>query len=343
MTGRSPRPRSAREQDPELAEISSKIKWLMFFRVVMISVLLGTTMVFNLEELAKLQDPLQLYIIVLILFVYVLTLLYALLLPHLRRLRLFAHVQLTTDVLLSAALVWVTGGTASAFTFIFSLAIVNGATILYRTGALVTATTSAFAFVGLALLEGFTGVGRPPGWSGQLAEEAGGRNLYFLCYVHVASFYLIAVLSSYLSEMLRKADRRIRAQAEDIERMRALNEQIVGSITSGMMISTAGRISFFNRSAERITGLNGAEVLGRPVHELFDGLLLPGGSPPDEAADEPRTEQRTPTPPPVRTRTEDRWQLEFRRPDGESILLGYRVGPLQGQKGQGDGLILFED
>ena len=335
-----PQPRYA--QDPALAEIGSKIQWLMLFRVVMISVLLGATMLFDLDEMVKPSDPLQRFTLGLIIAVYVLTVLYALILPRIRRhLALFAHLQLFGDVLLFAALVWGTGGTESVFSFIFSLTIINGSIILYRTGALVTATTSSLAFLGLALLEGSGLAGRAPGWTAR--PDGDGGNLYFLTYIHIASFYLIAVLSSYLAELLRKADRRIRVQAEDIERIRALNAQIVGSIANGMMTVADGRILFFNRSAERISGWKAADVLGRPLAEILPGLELSPQVSLLGASDD--GEERSKTPPPVRTRTGDRPPLSFTRPDGETILLGYRCFPLkEPQEGQGKGwLILFED
>jgi len=332
---------------PDSAELLAKLQWLMFFRLLMISVLLGATVLFNFDELASLTDPLQFFFLGLVVVVYLCTLLYALLLRVVKNYRLFAHVQLFGDVLLAAALTWGTGGSDSLFAFMFSLTIINGATILYRKGALITATSSALVFILLLVLESAVRSGRISFWSTLEPVAAGERSLFFTGYIHVATFYLVAILASYLAELLRRADRRILAQAADLERERSLHAKIVGSIASGLVSLHQGRITFLNRAALRILGRPEAELLGQPATAVFSGLLLPAGTE-SPAAPVPAPPPETPSPSPevLRTRTEERTELTYRRPDGETIRLGYRLGALEPGPGEPPGderYLLFDD
>ena len=77
----------------------SKIQWLMFFRAVVVTLLLGATAVVQLRESQFFQHVSPLYFYALIGFTYALTLIYALLLRHIKRLKVFAYVQILGDVL----------------------------------------------------------------------------------------------------------------------------------------------------------------------------------------------------------------------------------------------------
>ncbi|MDQ3265794.1 MAG: PAS domain-containing sensor histidine kinase, partial [Myxococcota bacterium] len=81
--------------------------------------------------------------------VYVLTLLYAVFLRQQIFGTWLGYLQVVGDIVLASALVLLTGGPDSPFTFVYSLAVVNGAILLSGRGAFFAATLSTFAFVAL--------------------------------------------------------------------------------------------------------------------------------------------------------------------------------------------------
>ena len=111
----------------------SKIQWLMFFRAAVVTLLLGATAIVQLRESQFFQHVPPLYFYALIGFTYALTLIYALLLRHIKRLRAFAYVQILGDVFFITFLIYLTGGIASIFSWVYILSIFSAGTILYRT------------------------------------------------------------------------------------------------------------------------------------------------------------------------------------------------------------------
>lgn len=201
-----------------------------------------------------------------------------------RQLTVHAYAQITGDTLFAAILVILTGGTASVFTFLFSLWIVLAAGILYRRGAMVVATISATLLVILGLFEMRAvgagsllsrllqqGVVVSPSDEFELAANYGATAYNVL--VNLVAFYMIAYLSGYLADHLRRADREILENRVSLEDLRALHENIVSSIQSGLITVNLNRqITFFNGVAEEITGYTARSVLYRDITRYFTDL-----------------------------------------------------------------------
>jgi two-component system sensor histidine kinase PilS (NtrC family) len=310
----STRPRAALA-----GETIGKIQWLMFFRVVMITVLLGSTLIVNLDDTSLITDPDTLALLGLIVGTYLLTIVYAVLLRRVRRLDIFTYAQLFGDVATVLALVSLTGGTESVFLFMFSLTVLNASILLYRRGALVLATVCAVMLVFVVGRE-LMGVG--PGH--HPATGAAARGLVLTGMANVLAMFLVALLAGYLSEQLRDTDQRLRFAREDIEQLRALNEHIITSIQSGLVSFTLdGRVIFCNPAAERIIGLDAEQVLYRRVTEVFPALA-------SVAAGEARPAER--------------WEGLYTRPDGSQRILGFSLSPLVDSDGvQRGSILIFQD
>ncbi len=305
---------------PAVPEIVSKIQWLMFFRVIMVTVLLGSTLVVNVKDTDLLSDPGTLTVLGLIVGTYLLTIAYALLLPRLKQLRPFAYVQLVGDLLTSFVLILLTGGVESVFTFMFALTVMNGAILLFRRGAITMALLSA-VLVGLIVVRDWShmpGIGASPSAS---------RGLVLWAMTNVSAVLLVALLAGYLSDQLRFAGQRIQSQSEDLEQLRTLNQHIITSLQSGLVSHTLdGRVIFFNQAAERITGLRADEVLYRDVRTIF-----------------PRLEPDAPSGGAAPTGL-NRWEETFETPDGQVRILGMSRSPLLDSGGASRGaVVVFQD
>ncbi|KFE59554.1 two-component system sensor histidine kinase NtrB [Hyalangium minutum] len=294
---------------PGEAELRVRLTWLSIFRTIATSLLLA---VFALRLLASSgtrdlsrEDSLVFLGIGL---VYVLTLIYGLWLRKGRVGRTAAVVQVAGDILIASGLVSVTGGGDSPVSFTYSLAVIAASILLSQRGAFVTAAACSGAYgaiVGQHLLE-----------LGNHAPTAMVVRLGFTFASNVLAYFLIAALAGYLSRQLLATGGRLSASQADLKRLATLHEQILDSTPSGLLTCEAdGSITFINRAALSILGMEGTAVQSRLVQELLPGL--------PEMERVPRSELKVDT------------------PRGHRIL-GLTLAPLEGT-GRAARLIVFQD
>jgi len=95
-----------------------KIKWLMLFRVVLVTILLGSALILQI----KLQKTRPLELLYLLIIVsYVFTVVTVNFLQRVSNLRLYAYLQIVYDLFLETGIVYITGGIESIFTFTLHL------------------------------------------------------------------------------------------------------------------------------------------------------------------------------------------------------------------------------
>jgi two-component system sensor histidine kinase PilS (NtrC family) len=236
-----------------------KLVWLTLFRLATVTVLLGGTAVVNWQFGARATEAvIPLYAAVAA--TYAASLVLSILL-RLRALeRLVAVAQIGLDVAIAVAVVASTGLSESVFVFMFVLAIVNGAIILHRAGAV--------AAVGLALV-GYNGLVLWLHPSPDLVRAT--------LFAHGAAFVATGALSGWLTDQLRRTGERLAQSEGDLAAVTALHESIVQSVTSGLVtLDPQGRITFLNRAGEQITGLRRADVAGEPATRFFPAFTGEG-------------------------------------------------------------------
>jgi two-component system sensor histidine kinase PilS (NtrC family) len=302
-------------------EIVSKIQWLMFFRVIMVTVLLGSTLIVNVKDADLLSDPGTLTVLGLIVGTYLLTIAYALLLPRLKQHRAFAYIQLVGDLLTSFVLILLTGGVESVFTFMFALTVMNGAILLFRRGAITMALLSA-VLIGLIVVRDWAHM------PDVAVSPSASRGIVLWAMTNVSAVLLVALLAGYLSDQLSFAGQRLQSQSEDLEQLRTLNQHIITSLQSGLLSHTLdGRVIFFNQAAERITGLRADDVLYQDVRTIF-----------------PRLEPDSATVSDAAGAAMNRWEETFETPDGQVRVLGMSRSPLVDSGGASRGaVVVFQD
>jgi two-component system sensor histidine kinase PilS (NtrC family) len=230
-----------------------KLVWLTFFRLVSVTVLLGGTAASGVPTVAELQGTMPLYGIVLV--TYLASLGFAVLLRARVALAPLAYAQIALDVGVSGAVVALTGGAESVFVFMYLLGIVNGAILLYRSGALVALAVAAIVHLGVQILAPGGAAGEVP-WS--------------LLGLQGSAFTLSAVLASYLAEQLRRTGERLAERESDLATITALHEAIVQSVTSGLVtLDARGRVTFMNRAGEQLTGLALERIRGGDAATWF--------------------------------------------------------------------------
>ncbi|MEW5725376.1 MAG: ATP-binding protein [Thermodesulfobacteriota bacterium] len=294
--------------------LARRLRWLMFFRVVTATFLLGTTVVihFRSPDQGSSADLMALY--GLITFIYFLTFLYAAILPRFLRENIQAYLQVFGDILITLVVIYLTGGLESAFSFMFILTIINAGVLLKIRGAVLAASASAIGYGALLDLHYYNYIDPfQTRFTYPVYYQA--TDILITILINMGAFYLVAILSGYLTKQAEESRRQLKARETDIERLEELNESIIQSMDSGLMtIGAQGKIMTFNPAAERITGFTFEEVKGRPYTEIFPGLAF---------ADEP---DQAETPSPV-------WNWVYHRADGQRLYLDLGLVGLRDRSG----------
>ena len=248
----------------EHINLTEKIRWLLLLRVVIVSFFLGASALFNflqaewdLNYLLNLSVPLIL--------AYIISIASVLFLTRFHNLRLLAHAQVSFDVLLITGIIWITGDIASPFSFLYNLAVMNAAILLFYRGAFIAAASSSICYTGLLL------------WSRYLYHSGNGAPLYWSPVVtvvlNVGSFFVIAWLSGFLADKLSATEKLLKEKQIDYLELDAFKDALLQGIGSGVAITAAeGQINFFNPHAQTLTGLDEASVKGKRIDQIFPGL-----------------------------------------------------------------------
>jgi two-component system response regulator PilR (NtrC family) len=243
----------------ERKDLTEKIRWLLFLRVVILSFFLGATALFHffkqdgdLHFFYTLSIPL--------IIAYAISIGSALVLPHIPDLCFFAHLQVDFDVVLITGIIWLTGDFASPFPFLYNLAVMNGAILLFYRGAFFTAGFSSLCYV--ALLSWTSGGGMATWWSHLMPGV-----------LNIGSFFAIAGLGGFLASKLSETERLLKEKHTDYQELDALKETLLQGVGSGVAITDAeGRINYFNSQAQNLTSLQEASVKGKKLDQIFPGM-----------------------------------------------------------------------
>ncbi len=233
---------------------------------------------------------------------------------------LHAAIQVTGDTLLVAALVIATGGGLSPVSFLFAVPVMVAAALLGLRGGMLAAI-GAWGLYALLLAELV--------WAGLRPDLPLGRVMY-AAVSHLIGLLVLGALGGLLAERLKSADLELVRRREDLEALRALHADIVGSISAGLVTTDCdGRITFLNRAAEEILRLPGSALLSESATSLFG---LPNRY--LEEASEILKSGRRP-------RFERTW---LRPADNQTLFLGVSISMLRAADGTQEGwLIVFQD
>jgi two-component system sensor histidine kinase PilS (NtrC family) len=189
-----------------------------------------------------------------------------------------AYFQVLCDLCFTSAIVYFTGGIDSYFPFLYSLSIIMASILLYRKGALITASLCSLMFTGQYFL---TQHGVLPSTVYTLIEP---RTVKYLIGTNIFAFYAVAYLSSYLSESLKRTGSELEDKRGELATLQAFNENIINSMRGGLLATNLeGVITLFNRSASEITGYAPDRIVGVHVRDVFGQANWAGAGFPEEA------------------------------------------------------------
>lgn len=203
------------------------------------------------------------YLYYVLLAVLLLTGIYRSFLHRVENLSLFAYVQISADILLVTFMVYLTGGIDSGLSILYHLSIISASIILYRRGGFLSASLSSILY-GAMLDMQFYNV---PGFA--RSQNFTAMQVLYQVFLNIVSFYIVAFLSSFLSDRLRRTRQELREKSLDFEDLRSLQEHILRSVGSGILtMDLDGRVTSWNPAAEYITGY-GIEEIRKKAQEVF--------------------------------------------------------------------------
>jgi two-component system sensor histidine kinase PilS (NtrC family) len=236
-------------------EYSVRIKRLIWSRVVLATVLIGSLVVFQGNY--RIYTFETAYVYYFLLTVYGLTALYFYLLKNIHNLSFLAYLQTSGDILLVTILTRLTGGIDSGFSLLYHLTIISASIILYRRGGYLAASLSSILYGTMLDLQYYNMFGFVR------SQNFSAVQVLFLVFINMLSFYAVAFLSGTLSERLRKTSQELRDKSIDFEDLRVLQEHILRSVGSGIFtMDLKGSIASWNPAAEQITGYTYDEIKG---------------------------------------------------------------------------------
>lgn len=246
--------------------LKKKIKTLIAFRVVFITLFFGSTFFFW----GFWRFPYLYALTFIIISLYILTIIYALLLGKVKKLATFAYTQLIFDVILEILLIFFTGGIDSWYSFTLIITILASSIVLNKKAGFIIATLSSLLFGMLINLQ-FYGV-LP--LVGDYPVEA--KEYFYKIFIHIIFFYLTAYLSGYLSARLEKTEQKLEEKYLDIRDLEFFNREVIESLPSGLFTTdVSGRTVIFNRAAEKITGIRREALIDRHIDSVLPFFKLP--------------------------------------------------------------------
>ncbi len=212
-------------------ELARQLKWLMVSRAVFTLLLLGSTVLVQLgRNLSPLDSPLS-FLYGLIAAIFTLSILYGLLMRKTADQRLLAMVQIGLDTFIVTLFIFVSGGFASIFSYLYLVVIIYASVLLYRRGCLMIAALCCLQYAALSLLEHF-GILIPYGTEvGSPAYAVSASFVVYKSIILTAACFAVAFLGSLLAEQARRSKKEleaVRQHVKRVEKMAAIGEMAAG-------------------------------------------------------------------------------------------------------------------
>jgi two-component system sensor histidine kinase PilS (NtrC family) len=309
--------------------VDRRINTLILSRVAIVTFLFGITTVLKIQSTEILPEISITLFYVIFALTYFLSLVYLLLLKFIKNTKLNIYIQTLCDVALITALVYVTGGIRSIYSVFYPLVIIYSVLFLEKGGGLIIASASSI-FYGLLIDLEYYNIIHPIYAIAVHDYDFGAGYVFTRIFIHILSFYIIALLASFVVEQERKARILLAEKETAFDQLDLLHRSIIESVDTGIMtINLQGKIKSFNRAAEEISGLTFAEVENRNIVEIFQNFV--------HIKDKISQEN-------YKSLIKNRYNLEFTSKGNKNLILGCSVSLLKDNKDKRIGnILIFQD
>jgi two-component system sensor histidine kinase PilS (NtrC family) len=213
------------------SELKSKLKWLMFARVLFTTLLLGSTVILQISETASPLAPGLLVLYGLIASIFLLSCVYAVMLNRVRQVLWLAYLQISVDSIIVSLIIFVTGNFSSIFSFLYLVVIIYSSMLIYRNGSMTIALICSFQYALMVVLE-YNELLRPFAIEETLtAAHADWPQILYKIMITTIGCFAVAFLSSFLAEQTRMSKKELWAMEDHVkrvEKMAAMGEMAAG-------------------------------------------------------------------------------------------------------------------
>ncbi len=249
-----------------------RLHLFIYARILVAFLLLVSTIILNLQEPVAIDDHSYVGVVRLMAFSFLFSLVSLFFLRFVRFHPFITYLQTIWDLLFVTALLLVTDGISSPYSFLYLLSIMNAGVLLGRRDAFYTASLCGILYGAIVDFQYF-GLMSPIGMSQVSARQMGGMHIFYNIFMNLIGFYLTAFITGHLSVTARKSEEALREKSVDYEELERLSSSIVSNVDSGLLtITPNGSIRVFNRYAEELTGTTQAEMYNEPLNLIFPGL-----------------------------------------------------------------------
>ncbi|HXP40305.1 MAG TPA: ATP-binding protein [Candidatus Acidoferrales bacterium] len=237
------------------------LAWLVKVRILILTFLLAIQLA--VAHLTPAPLPVRLFVSTILLW-FALSIFYTVLLSFWQEHRLQASLQVLTDLALVSLVVHETGGWDSSLNFLYPLVIIVAGILLPRVWAHLVAAL-AFILYGTVLELNYYGLVKS-----YCTTHPELKTLQAIIFVNLFAYVAIAYLAGLLTTKLRQARVQLRNASGALENLQILHENIIQSISSGLITTGLdGRITLVNSAAQKLLECTPDQLLGMPVNKVF--------------------------------------------------------------------------
>ena len=213
-------------------DLKNRLKWLIFFRLLFSTLLLGSTIFLQMGESPSPVSRPLLVLYGLIISIFILTFIYA---AMLRR-DVFSErsiaVQIVLDTFFVTVIIAVTGGFTSIFNFLYLVVIIYASMLLPRRSTVIIAAMCCIQFGIMVDLEYFGWLNPFQRLDSQLASAHEWHEVLYKILITMIACFVVAILSSFLSEQTRRSRRELSAMADHVKRVEKM--AAIGELAAGL-------------------------------------------------------------------------------------------------------------
>jgi len=182
----------------------------------------------------------------------------------------FIGLQLALDLLIVTGIVYLSGGPASPFLFLYLPLVMAASIIIRRSAALVLSIAGSFCYsiLAIAMVQGWI-----PAADGAAFVAAPSWGLLPQISGLTAAMILIAVATSFLARKVTSSNLLAEQSRLELQEMDASQRMLLDSIPEGIItIEMSGEISSINETAAKLLQISNADVKGLPMAKLLQKL-----------------------------------------------------------------------
>lgn len=253
------------------SDVRRRIARVLLLRTIVVSVVLGLSLwlLVRSDTPARAAMWLQSSIIA---ATYLSSVVFGVLLRRGVEPRRVSRPMMANDLVLTSALVYVTGGAQSPYAFLYALTIVSAGALLYRRGAVAVTLASLISMLAVSLLAWMRAIDLP--LSAQVRPwEQTTIELVRTLGINVAAMIGVGALSFIFGDQLQRSADTLATTRRAAADLLTLHQDIVRSLSSGLITTTVdGVVLTANQAAADILRTTPAALTGRRIETIMPGL-----------------------------------------------------------------------